>query len=199
MTFMARQKPKPPADGKAKALRAHSSLHPHPERVRDEAFLSDEFFDPRDHVQVKYEMLRRHRLDEQSVTQVSAAFGFSRQAFYVAENAFQAGGIAELLPQPRGPKRAHKCTDELLDFVLQWRQQNPTADNESLVEEIHRRFHITIHPRTIDRALARRKKKTIMKQAPLEPAYATEQYESLRREAIGLAWTGVEVMDWCYS
>ena len=156
---MTRPKRTPPPDAKAKALRAQSSLHPHPERVNDAAFASDEFFDRRDQVQVKYEMLRRHRIDGQLVTQVAAAFGFSRQAFYVAENAFRKGGIAGLLPQHRGPKRAHKCNDELLDFVLQWRQHNPTADNESLVEEIHRRFDITIHPRTIDRALARRKKK----------------------------------------
>ncbi len=165
MTLMARPKPTPPADAKTKALRAQSSLHPHPERVKDDAFASDEFFDCRDQVQVKYEMLRRHRIDGQLVTQVAAAFGFSRQAFYVADNAFRKGGIASLLPRQRGPKRAHKCTDELLDFVLEWKQHNPTADNESLVEEIHQRFDITIHPRTIDRALARRKKK---RRAPLE-------------------------------
>jgi len=162
---MARPKPSPPADAKAKALRAQNSLHPHPERVNDAAFASDEFFDRRDQVQVKYEMLRRHRIDGQLVTQVAAVFGFSRQAFYVAENAFRRLGIAGLLPRHRGPKRAHKCTDEVLDFALQWRQNNPTADNETLAEEIHQRFDITLHPRTIDRALARRKKK---RRAPRE-------------------------------
>jgi hypothetical protein len=50
-------------DPKAAALRAAGALHPHPEAVRDEAFTRHEFFDRRDRVQVKYEMLRRHRVD----------------------------------------------------------------------------------------------------------------------------------------
>ena len=44
---------------KTEALRRHGSLHPHPELVRDEMFCKDDFFDPQDAVQVKYEMLRR--------------------------------------------------------------------------------------------------------------------------------------------
>jgi hypothetical protein len=40
--------------------------------------LSHEFFDPRDLVQVKYEMLRRVRIDGASVSQAARDFGFSR-------------------------------------------------------------------------------------------------------------------------
>ena len=83
----------PPEDAKAAALRAAGALHPRPERVRDEAFARHEFFDPRDHVQVKYEMLRRHRVDRRPVTAVAAAFGTSRQTFYLTHAAFTTGGI----------------------------------------------------------------------------------------------------------
>ena len=50
---------KPPPDPKSLALRQQGCLNPHPERVSDELFQTREFFDARDLVQVKYEMLRR--------------------------------------------------------------------------------------------------------------------------------------------
>jgi hypothetical protein len=49
------------ADPKEAALRQARCLNPHPEHVRDPAFLASEFFDARDLVQVKYEMVRRRR------------------------------------------------------------------------------------------------------------------------------------------
>ena len=48
-----------PADAKTRSLKEHGCLNPHAERVRDELFLSNPFFDPRDLLQVRYEMLRR--------------------------------------------------------------------------------------------------------------------------------------------
>ena len=52
---------RPKSDPKADALREHGCLHPHPEQITDEVFLASAFFDRRDLVQVKYEMLRRVR------------------------------------------------------------------------------------------------------------------------------------------
>ena len=49
----------PSEDPKVTALRESRCLNPHPEQVTDEAFLAGEFFDARDAVQVKYEMVRR--------------------------------------------------------------------------------------------------------------------------------------------
>src|ERR1700723_4370356 len=112
-------------DAKAEALRRQGALHPHPDSVRDEAFRQGEFFDSRDLVQVRYEMLRRHQVDGQAVTEAAVAFGVSRQAFYTAEAAFEERGISGLLPRRRGPKRAHKCTTEILDFGGQWRPGAP--------------------------------------------------------------------------
>src|SRR5438309_1666608 len=75
LTHMKRSNPNRVIDGKTEALRQQGALHPKPEAVQDEAFRQSEFFDPRDQVQVRYEMLRRHRVDGQAVTEVSAAFG----------------------------------------------------------------------------------------------------------------------------
>jgi transposase len=156
----------PAEDAKAAALRAAGALHPRPERVQDEVFAQHEFFDRRDHVQVKYEMLRRHRVDGRPVTAVAAAFGASRQTFYQTNAAFTRGGIPGLLPRPRGPQRAHKCTDAILDFVEQWRAEHETAAWPGVREVVRRRFHVTIHPRSLARALARREKKQRPRGAP---------------------------------
>jgi len=58
---------KPTRDPKTRALQQEASLHPHPDQVTDELFLRQEFFDARDLVQVKYEMLRRVQSEGQSV------------------------------------------------------------------------------------------------------------------------------------
>lgn len=143
-------------DAKASVLGQHGALHPHPEEVQDGVFQQNEFFDPRDLVQVRYEMLRRRQVDGQPVTDVAAAFGVSRQAFYVTEAVFAEKGIVGLLPRPRGPQRAHKCTDEILDFVEQWTTDPPAGADIS--EAVQKRFGVSIHPRSLARALGRRKK-----------------------------------------
>jgi Helix-turn-helix domain len=115
MTHMSRRRRRP-EDVKTTALRTAGALPPHPEAVQDPVFGTHEFFDARDRVQVKYEMLRRHRVDGRPVTEVATAFGVSRQAFYGAEAAFTGAGLPGLLPRRRGPKRAHKCTESILGF-----------------------------------------------------------------------------------
>ncbi len=146
-------------DSKQQALRSNGSLHPHPESVQDQRFLHDSFFDPNDLVQVKYEMLRRHREGDNSVTDVAKTFGTSRQAFYAARNRFRSQGISGLIPKRRGPRVAHKCTDEVLEFAEQWKNAHPTEPSLRVADAIEQHFGIRIHPRTINRALDRRKKK----------------------------------------
>lgn len=80
-------------NSKTEVLRQQGALHPHPNLVHDDAFRQSEFFDARDLVQVRYEMLRRHQIDGKTVTAVAGAFGVSRQAFYTTEAAFEKMGI----------------------------------------------------------------------------------------------------------
>ena len=50
-------------DKKEEFLEAAGALNPKPEQVKDQKFsLPHGFFDPRDKIQVKYEMLRRVRI-----------------------------------------------------------------------------------------------------------------------------------------
>src|SRR5207249_8819443 len=51
------------------------------------------FFDARDLVQVKYEMVRRVQVDGASVVGAAAAFGFSRPSYYEAAAALARDGL----------------------------------------------------------------------------------------------------------
>jgi len=151
---------KPKSDPKSQALREQGSLNPKSHQVTDELFLTREFFDPRDLVQVKYEMLRRVQTEGHPVSRSASAFGFSRPSFYQAQAAFQQGGLPALTPQKRGPKQAHKLTAEVLAFLRQVRQLDPSlraADLSSLVQD---KYGISVHPRSIERAWVRSQKKT---------------------------------------
>ena len=146
-------------DPKAESLREQDSLNPKPEDVTDPAFQDDEFFDPRDLVQVKYEMVRRVRTEGRTVTEATRAFGFSRPTFYVAQAALEQEGLPGLIPKKRGPHGGHKITAEVLAFIQEERAKDPSIGPKELLKLIEERFDLTVHRCTMDRALDRLKKK----------------------------------------
>ena len=143
-------------DPKTEELVASRTLNPHPEAVQDEAFASGEFFDARDLVQVKYEMVRRVAADGVTVTEAASCFGFSRQSYYTASQALAEGGLAALVPAKPGPRGAHKLTDEVLDHLEALRAEQPALRTSDLVRAVADRFGKHVHPRSVERALARR-------------------------------------------
>jgi len=149
---MARQRK---LDPKAAALVETRTLNPRPEAVRDDQFGSSEFFDARDVVQVKYEMVRRVRVDGAPVTAAAAAFGFSRPSFYEAAAAVDREGLGGLVPAKPGPRGAHKLTDEVIGYARQLREADPGIGSARLAEAIAAKFAIRVHPRSVERALAR--------------------------------------------
>lgn len=147
-------------DAKVSALRDHRALNPKPDAVQDPAFVSgNSFFDARDLVQVKYEMLRRVRQQGQPATQAAAAFGLSRPSFYVAQQQFQREGLPGLVRERPGPRRAHKLSEQVVDFLEQALSAEPAPRMAQLVELVGERFGLTVHMRSIERALERRRKK----------------------------------------
>jgi transposase len=146
-------------DSKRKALREHGALNARANKVKDPLFQYSEFFDPQDLVLVKYEMLRRVRVEGSSVAAAAKAFGFSRVAFYQAMAAFQKEGLPGLLPRRRGPKAANKLTDAVLEFIDRQRATDSSLHVSQLVVILRKRLHLTVHPRSIERALARRTKR----------------------------------------
>jgi hypothetical protein len=115
---MARRDTRP--DPKEAALAGARCLNPHPEQVTDPEFLASDFFDARDAVQVKYEMVRKARAGGVPVTEAAAAFGYSRPAYYAAAPAL----------------RPAQLPDRIADA-----------------------FGVRVHPRSVERALARRRER----------------------------------------
>ena len=151
--------PPPKPDRKLKALEESGTANPHPDGIQDPAFVGSDFFDPRDLVQVRYEMLRRVRTEGQSVADAAARFGVSRPTFYKAQTDFDRRGLVGLLPVKRGPHGPHKITDEVMGFIDEVRAKEEGVDVQALAERIQSRFGLVVHRRTVERALARSKKK----------------------------------------
>ena len=149
----------PRADAKSKALRDDGCLNRKPQAVRDPLFAASSFFDPRDLVQVKYEMVRRVEVDSHTVSSAAANFGFSRPSFYQAQAAVARDGLAGLVPRKRGPRGGHKLTEEVLVFIEQARTSNADMSPARLAESVRKHFGLSIHPRSVERALERRAKK----------------------------------------
>ncbi len=139
-------------DPKLAALRETRCLNPRPEAVTDERFASCDFFDPRDLVQVKYEMVRAVREDDLPVTAAAAGFGLSRQSYYQA-----AAALAWAKP---GPKGAHKLTEEVCAFAEDALAADPGLRAKDLPDPIADAFGVRVHPRSIERALARRREQS---------------------------------------
>ena len=145
---------------KQDALRRQGTLNPRPQAVKAPLFKENEFFDSQDLPQVKYEMLRQVDKEGKTVKETAASFGFSRVAFYQIKKRFEKWGMAGLLPQLRGPRGAHKLTDEVLDYVEQALAQDHSLRMPALAEKVKERFGISLHPRSIERAIASRQKKS---------------------------------------
>jgi transposase len=145
-----------PPDGKARELARSRTLNPRPEAVSDEAFASSGFFDARDLVQVKYEMVRRVETEGATVSAAADAFGFSRQSYYTAAQALAHEGLAGLVPAKPGPRGAHKLTGEVLDHLAGLRATDPGLRAAELAAAVASRFGVRVHPRSVERALARR-------------------------------------------
>ena len=172
-------------DEKAEALRQRGCLNSDPDRVKDDLFREGEFFDPQDLVQVKYEMLRRARAEDETVSQAAADFGFSRPSFYEAQHQFEEEGLVGLVPKKRGPRGGHKLTDEVVDALEQALAEDPSQTTESLVELVRTRFDQEVHRRSVERALARRKKTPDEFPNLQDKADAlVDRYEHLRREVL---------------
>ena len=150
-------------DAKLDCLRRQGTLNPRTENVSDLLFRKDggEFFDPRDLVQVRYEMLRRADVDGESVSKTAFAFGVSRVSFYHARKSFAFEGLVGLVPKKRGPRGGHKLTGEVMAYLEGLEREGALPDAAVLAEKLKERFGLEVHPRSLQRALSRREKKRL--------------------------------------
>ena len=152
MPVRSRSKPQ-----KVEALREEGTLNATPDEVHDPKFQENEFFDPHDIVQVKYEMLRRVSVENASVSSATDEYGVSRPTYYQTKASFDKGGVAGLVPQKRGPRGPHKLRGQALAFVQQQLVAGEPVRARQLAKLVRQKFDLNIHPRTIERAVTGKK------------------------------------------
>ena len=142
-------------DKKTDRLRQSGTLNPRPDTVTDPMFHDSEFFDPRDLLQVRYEMVRC-TVRGVPLKEAAARFGLSVPTCVRVNRAFRERGLSGLIPKRRGPRGAHKITPEILAFVLEFRAERGPLGSRRLVPLIEAQFGVRIHPRSLDKALAKK-------------------------------------------
>lgn len=143
---------------KVRALREEGTLNTQPEKVGDSKFRDSEFFDPDDMVQVKYEMLRCVSVENASVVHATEEYGVSRPTYYQVRTSFEEAGIAGLVPRKRGPHGPHKVQGAVLEFIQEQVAAGEPIRARQLAKQIRKKFDLTVHPRTIERAVGVKKK-----------------------------------------
>ena len=109
-------------------------------------------------MQVKYERVRAAETGQRPAGQAAAAFGFSRQSLYTAKAALHEEGLAGLIPGKPGPRSGHKLTGEVVSHLEELLAADPRLRPAELAAAAGQRFGITVHPRSVERALQRRRK-----------------------------------------
>lgn len=142
---------------KGDILREEGTLNPAAEKVLDPKFQQCEFFDPRDVVQVRYEMLRRVTVEKAPVTDVAQEYGVSRPTYYQAKASMEEAGIAGLVPKKPGPRGPHKIQGKILAFLKKQIVPGEPIRARALAALILQEFGIEVHPRTIERTVQGKK------------------------------------------
>ncbi|SRR6266481_3088617 len=145
-------------DYKTQQLKRTGTLNSRLDSISDALFRENPFFDAKDLLQVRYEMLRRHSVEGIPIVDVATRFGVSRPTFYQTQAAFQQAGLSGLLPKHRGPKEGHKLSAGVIEYVRSLRTDEPGLTTVACIKAVQEKFGIVVHRRSLERALASQKK-----------------------------------------
>jgi transposase len=135
------------------ALESQGLVHPRADSVTAALFVGgDPFFLAADKLQVKYEMLRAHVVDGESVSAVAAAHGYSRASFYAVSAAFEEAGMIGLIDGRPGRQGPLKLTAQIDTFIA---AASPALSGAEIARQVESRFGVSLHRRTVERARRR--------------------------------------------
>jgi hypothetical protein len=106
-------------------VRQQGTLNPWPRDVTHPLFQGSDFFAPRDLLQVKCEMLRQVRTENQAISQAALAFGFSRPLLSGARG-LRSRRPAGVTAAEARPPATHKLTAGVTKFLAQARAAEPS-------------------------------------------------------------------------
>ncbi len=138
---------------KQEVLSSIGAINKSPEKVTNRLFLSNDFFDPLDNVQVKYEMLRSNQVEKHKVTHVCNQYCYSREAFYVILRKFKSKGIAGLVEGVRKKKNTIMLNESIINTIIQVKFHDPDISGAKLAEKINVKFRTDYKKRAIEKAV----------------------------------------------
>jgi hypothetical protein len=141
------------ADTKNTFLQKEGLINPKPERVQYQLFESNDFFDPIDLPQVRYEMIRTARVENINVAETCRLFGFSREYFYKLERNFMARGFVALLGSQKGRRPLIALNNEIVNLIIHRKIDNPNLSGEDLRKEILKIHKLDCSRRTVERVI----------------------------------------------
>jgi len=140
-----------------KTLKENGTYNSNHGKVKSRLFADSAFFDAKDLVQVKYEMLREVTRGGKSVTAVVEEYGFSREAYYENKRLFEKEGITGFIPKKPGPKGSHKLS-KAEGFIKGYLEKKPEAKAPEIAKELEKETGVKIHTRTMYRYLGKKKR-----------------------------------------
>jgi transposase len=96
-------------------------------------------------------MIRAGRVENISVAQACKLFGFSREYFYKLERSFMARGYVALLGSTMGRRPIIALNQEIVNFIVHRKIEQPTLSGESLRQEIQKLYNVDCSRRTVER------------------------------------------------
>jgi transposase len=141
------------SNDKINFLQKEGLLNPKPERVRHSLFQANDFFDPLDLPQVRYEMLRMARVDHAPVSEACKQFGFSREYFYRLERDFLLRGYVSLLGSFRGRRPLIALNQEIVNFIIHRKMTTPNLTGEDIHKELKTTYQVECSRRTVERII----------------------------------------------
>lgn len=106
-----------------------------------------------DEITRKLAMLIEGECGSQSIEQVAAKFGFSRQRYFQLRTLFLQQGGQGLISSKRGPKSNYRRPQEVVCQVIRHRFLDPEATTEVIAQKL-RQCHFRVSKRTVDRVIA---------------------------------------------
>lgn len=143
---------------KIEQLKMNGTFNKDAAKVNANIFKENMFFDSNDLLQVKYEMLRSVEKEGETVSSAAQKFGFSRVSYYKIKEDFDLKGVMGLIPKKRGPHHARKLEQTSIKFVDGLIKENPKVTKMKILEKLHIEKGIKVSKRTLERALANKKK-----------------------------------------
>ncbi len=138
---------------KIEFLKKEGIINTKPDRIIHSLFQNNDFFDPLDLMQVRYEMLRAARIENMTVSEACKQFGYSREYFYSLNRDFISRGFAGIMGSIMGRPPLLAQNPEIINYILQRKFTEPNLTGEDLRRELKSKFQLECSRRTVERLI----------------------------------------------